>query len=285
MEICSNCHPFYTGQAEAGGHGRPGGALPPPRRAQPRLTSATSGPPDCSHEACVRRARQHRAGRACSRRWRRLPARPRGDPRLRALRAGPPLVKVRALLARARRGRLPRQDAQRRRQRADGDALHAARADRRRRASGRSRRRASAKWRNSKRRVGAFGYKQIVRKLTRAPSTACAWTTAGTTRTAPVVSRARKRSAHLPEPGGAAQPAGADRGRSAHGATDSDRYWRQGDERRGVAPAESVPRALRRWTAVVAGTMTAPAALRQVRRGDQHPRPGRAELGAGAGGP
>ena len=27
-DICSNCHPFYTGQAEADGHGRPRGAVP-----------------------------------------------------------------------------------------------------------------------------------------------------------------------------------------------------------------------------------------------------------------
>ena len=34
VEICSNCHPFYTGKPEAGGHRRPRGALPPPRRAR-----------------------------------------------------------------------------------------------------------------------------------------------------------------------------------------------------------------------------------------------------------
>jgi large subunit ribosomal protein L31 len=30
VEICSECHPFYTGKQEAGGHGRSRGALPPP---------------------------------------------------------------------------------------------------------------------------------------------------------------------------------------------------------------------------------------------------------------
>ena len=31
VEICSQCHPFYTGQAEAGGHRRARRAVPTPR--------------------------------------------------------------------------------------------------------------------------------------------------------------------------------------------------------------------------------------------------------------
>ena len=34
VEICSNCHPFYTGKQKLDRHGRPGGALPAPPRAR-----------------------------------------------------------------------------------------------------------------------------------------------------------------------------------------------------------------------------------------------------------
>ena len=54
VEICSNCHPFYTGRQKLVDTG--GRVERFRRRAAPRrqLTNcATQAPPTCSHEACV----------------------------------------------------------------------------------------------------------------------------------------------------------------------------------------------------------------------------------------
>ena len=40
VEICSECHPFYTGQPEAGRHRWPGGALPAPRRQEAQAVAS-----------------------------------------------------------------------------------------------------------------------------------------------------------------------------------------------------------------------------------------------------